>query len=93
MPPRRIHVPFGGTPPAVKGGDHVEVRDAGGRWHPKVALDIARYDDPNGAFGKVFLTVPVANPEDWAAREFDAPWVNWPAEDVRPVVKPAGDLP
>lgn len=70
-------VPFDGTPPDVKAGEPVEVRDAYGRWHRTVARSEPRYDMPNALGRTCYLTVAVD------ALGADPPVVNWPAEDVR----------
>jgi hypothetical protein len=69
-------VPFEGTPPAVKAGDAVEIRDASGVWHHARAVSEPRYDFPKALGGRCYLTVAV----------LAAGWgqVNWPAEAVRP---------
>src|SRR5579859_7576811 len=79
---RRPAVPFEGDAPEVAAGDRVLCRDAGGEWHPRIALASPRYDHAN-AIGHTFLTVPVATPEEWAARGSASSWLNWPAEDVQ----------
>ncbi len=70
-------VPFDGTPPAVKAGDLVEIRDAYGEWHPTVAKSEPRYDFANAVGRRCWLSVAVV-------RETSGHIVNWPAEDVRP---------
>lgn len=77
-------VPFDGTPPDVHRGQLVEVRDAYGRWHPRIAGGEARYDFDNAAGGRCHLTVPVCDPAEWERTGAEPGWVNWPAEDVQP---------
>jgi hypothetical protein len=81
--------PFDGEPPQVTVGDSVKVWSVTAAWFPMVAMGPARYDHENAVGGriqgKVWLTVPVARPDDFARYGQGAPWVNWPAEHVRPV--------
>jgi hypothetical protein len=73
----RTEVRFRGTPPPVKAGDPVEIRDANGGWWPATAASEPRYDKPNAAGWRCHLTVSVA------VGAWPHP-VNWPAEHVRP---------
>lgn len=68
-------VPFDGTPPAVRAGDQVDIRDAFGRWRRVEARSEPRYDEVNALGGRCYLTVAAPMP--------DGSVVNWPAEDVR----------
>jgi hypothetical protein len=68
--------PFDGQPPDVGPGSAVEVRDAGGEWHPATAMSAARYDKENALGRLCYLTVSVVFPGRQRA-------VNWPAEAVR----------
>ena len=70
--------PFNGTRPDVHPGDVVEVRDANGVWHHARCGSVPRYDESVGG-RTCWLTVRVDPGEGW---------VNWPAEDVRPVEEP-----
>ena len=64
--------------------DLVWCSTAGHDWVRKVAVGPARYDFDNAVGRRCWLTVPVAEVDDWAESGPDAPWVNWPAEHVHP---------
>jgi hypothetical protein len=77
----RTAVRFEGTPPPIKPGDSVEIRDANGEWHRAVARSEPRYDWSNAIGRLCYLTVSVTS------QAIEHAWtgpVNWPAEDVRP---------
>jgi hypothetical protein len=57
--------PFAGDPPDVRAGDHVQVRDASDRWHPRVAMGSASYD---GMTTPDTMTVTVRD------QSAEAPW-------------------
>ena len=86
MPYRPSHIAFTGPRPDVKAGDPVECRDAGGVWRRMIARSEPRYDEVNALGGKCYLTVAVA------AVPGRDPWVNWPAEDVRPIAEPTSPV-
>ena len=76
-------VPFDGTPPGVHRGELIQVRDASGRWHPRIAGGSARYDFDKAIGGRCYLTVPVCDPAEWECTGAEPAAVNWPAEHVR----------
>ena len=75
MARRPLCIPFEGTPPDVRPGVAIEVRDAAGNWHPARCGSEPRYDVDGGWGGRCWLTVRV---------DVGAGWVNWAAEYVRP---------
>jgi len=76
-------IPFAGEFPDVGTADRIDCRTAFGDWVQKIALGPARYDQRNAMGGKCYLTVPVAEVDDWERDHIAAKSVNWPAEDVR----------
>jgi hypothetical protein len=80
---QRREEPFEGEPPTIAAGELVWCRTLNGRWVRKVALDGPRYDHRSALGSSVWLSVPVADLEQFRADRFAAPTVNWPAEDVR----------
>ena len=77
-------VPFEGTPPEVKAGDRVQIRDVDGEWHDVIANSEPRYDYDTAVGGHCHLTVSI---------RFGNETVNWPAEDVRPEFATGGPVP
>jgi len=73
-----VHIAFDGERPDVKDGDPIECRTTYGTWIRMTAYSSPRYDEATAVRGRCWLTVAVG---PWA----DTPWVNWPAEDVRPI--------
>lgn len=71
----RTREPFDGTPPDVRDGDRIEVRNAYDDWLPAVAKSAPRYDHAN-AHGSCWLSVSV--------QLSNGRVLNWPAEHVRP---------
>lgn len=69
-------MPFPGTPPAVRAGDAVEIRDGAGQWWPATALSGPRYDQSRGSGRTVWLTVLVRTEDGFEE--------NWAADGVRP---------
>lgn len=79
----RREEPFEGQLPAITAGELVWCRTLSGRWVRKVALDGPRYDHRNAIGSSVWLSVPVADLEQFRAERFSATSVNWSADEVR----------
>lgn len=71
------------SPGQLRAGDGIWCRARAGSWVYKVALAAASpdgHDDGEPAR----LSVPAADPADWARAGLAADYVNWPATEVRP---------
>jgi hypothetical protein len=82
---RRPAIPYTGPDlTGIRTGDPVQCRDRRGTWRPKTAAGPARYDHTETGRAPVRLSVPVADPAEWAAGPGKAAIVNWDADAVRP---------